>query len=164
MAHTPQTRATYWAKVQQRRERWLADNGPCRQCHSWQDLHVHHREPKQKIDHKVWMWRAERRAAELLKCEVLCRACHITTHSLLARKAHGIGSYRRGCRCEICRAARGAQCQRYRAKHRAELLTKALARQAENSFRDRYVVTHDEETSASHVGESGGAKVPISDD
>jgi hypothetical protein len=140
MAHTPETRARALAKVLRRREQWVSENGPCIKCSSSHDLHVHHRDPTQKVSHRIWSYRAAKRAAELAKCEVLCRACHSATHSLLTRKAHGIGGYRRGCRCDVCRAARSAQCARYRERHGAKLRAKALAYQAEYSFRDRYEV------------------------
>lgn len=140
MPHTTETRSRALAKVVARRRQWVDENGPCRKCGSPHDLHVHHRDSKQKVSHRIWSWSAPRRAAELEKCEVLCKACHIAEHSLLGRKPHGIGAYRRGCRCDICRGARNAQCARYRARHRDELLAKQTARQNANSFRDRFVV------------------------
>ena len=132
------------AKLTRVRQEWLAANGPCKKCGSSHDLHVHHRDQRDKVSHKVWSWRAERRAAELAKCVVLCRACHALTHSLLRKKPHGIKGYRRGCRCDVCRAARLAQSRRYRAKNLDKIRASAADWQNKNSYRDRYEVVHDE--------------------
>ncbi len=59
-----------------RRARWLIENGPCAQCGSSESLEIDHVDRTQKISHRVWGWKPERRAAELLKCQVLCYACH----------------------------------------------------------------------------------------
>jgi 5-methylcytosine-specific restriction endonuclease McrA len=64
-----------WLAV--RRTAWLAANGPCVTCGSVEDLQVDHRDPALKVDHKVWSWSEERRAAELAKCQVLCKQCHL---------------------------------------------------------------------------------------
>jgi hypothetical protein len=62
--------------VRRRREAWLAANGPCRRCGSSERLEVDHVDPTAKTSHRIWSWSAERREAELRKCQVLCRACH----------------------------------------------------------------------------------------
>jgi hypothetical protein len=43
----------------------------------------HHVDPAEKLDHKVWSWTAAKREAELAKCLVLCRDCHIEHHRVL---------------------------------------------------------------------------------
>jgi hypothetical protein len=63
-----------WTKM--RRLAWLEANGPCKQCGSWVKLEVDHVDPSQKVSHRVWSWTADRRNAELKKCQVLCQACH----------------------------------------------------------------------------------------
>jgi 5-methylcytosine-specific restriction endonuclease McrA len=63
-----------WLK--ERRDKWLEENGPCKKCGSEENLHVHHKDPKTKVSHKVWSWAEERRLKELAKCEVLCCSCH----------------------------------------------------------------------------------------
>ena len=63
-----------WLK--KRRAKWLSENGPCKKCGTWENLHVHHKDPKLKISHRVWSWAETRRLAELAKCEVLCCPCH----------------------------------------------------------------------------------------
>lgn len=62
--------------LRNRRNEWIAENGPCQQCGSTRDLQVDHKEPGKKIAHRIWSWSAERLAAELSKCQVLCRRCH----------------------------------------------------------------------------------------
>jgi 5-methylcytosine-specific restriction endonuclease McrA len=63
-----------WAKG--RRLAWVKANGPCKVCGSSKNLEVDHVDPAAKASHRVWTWSAERRAKELRKCQVLCRACH----------------------------------------------------------------------------------------
>ena len=63
-------------RIQRFRRKWLADNGPCRICGSWIDLEVDHVDPQTKVSHRVWSWAAERRNAELAKCQPLCHVCH----------------------------------------------------------------------------------------
>ncbi len=87
-----------------RRAAWVALNGPCVKCGSHLNLEVDHIDPEAKVSHKVWSWAKPRREAELAKCQVLCRECHILkTHG---ERRHGTQAmYRSGrCRCETCRA------------------------------------------------------------
>ena len=55
-------------------------NGPCVKCGCWDldQLEVDHIDPNTKVSHRVWSWSKERRENELAKCQVLCRACHLT--------------------------------------------------------------------------------------
>lgn len=62
--------------MQRRRAAWLAENGPCRVCGTWENLHVDHVDPASKKNHRVWSWASERMAAELAKCQVLCATHH----------------------------------------------------------------------------------------
>lgn len=62
--------------LQKRRNKWLNENGPCRQCFSWKKLEVDHIDPSTKITNKVWSWKESRRINELAKCQVLCEKCH----------------------------------------------------------------------------------------
>jgi hypothetical protein len=89
--------------LQRRRNDWLDENGPCQHCGSTDQLEVHHLDPKQKVEHRIWSWATDRREAELGKCEVLCRPCHIATFA--PPKLHTRATYNRGCRCDKCRAA-----------------------------------------------------------
>lgn len=105
MAHTPDSRWRALRKMNRIRDAWLTANGPCRSCGSAVDLEVHHRNPAEKVAHRVWTWAEPRRMAELAKCDVVCRACHIAIHAE-ARKRHGIKRYKCGCRCDVCKEAK----------------------------------------------------------
>ncbi len=92
--------------IRKRREDWLKENGPCKKCGSWSNLDIHHKDPKQKVSHRIWSWSKKRREIELAKCEVLCEPCHGTTW----RKEIVHGTYdgynHHGCRCKLCKEAR----------------------------------------------------------
>ena len=93
------------------RQKWLAANGPCRHCGSWDDLDVDHVERSTKeAESEIWNWSEARRSLELSKCQVLCRPCHRTKTADEQAKPliHGtVGGYRNRwkCRCVLCRAA-----------------------------------------------------------
>jgi hypothetical protein len=42
--------------VAKRRADWLAVNGPCKRCGSTQKLELHHRDPAEKVSHRIWSW------------------------------------------------------------------------------------------------------------
>lgn len=63
-----------WRK--KRRLDWITENGPCRECGSWERLEVDHIDPSAKLHHNIWSWSESRRLAELSKCQVLCHRCH----------------------------------------------------------------------------------------
>jgi hypothetical protein len=67
----------YLRKIKPRREKWIKENGPCRCCGSWKNLEVDHKDPSQKVHHRVWSWSELRRQEELKKCQVLCHDCHL---------------------------------------------------------------------------------------
>lgn len=117
VAHTPQSRAKAMAKMQAIRDRWFHEAGPCYRCGSTHQLELHHLDPQTKVSHRVWSWSLKRRLVELAKCRPICRSCHMAIHSLLRRQSHGAAAYRRGCRCEVCKAARSVQSARYRQRH-----------------------------------------------
>jgi 5-methylcytosine-specific restriction endonuclease McrA len=89
------------------RAEWIAANGPCARCGSDEDPEVDHVDPSTKVTHVVWTWSRVRREAELAKCQVLCRRCHVekTTAQREPRWQHGLTGYRYGCKCEVCRQA-----------------------------------------------------------
>lgn len=96
--------------LQRRRREWIASKGGvCRACGGTDRLEAHHIDPRTKISHNVWSWTAERRIAELAKCEVLCHDCHLKETQKQVRERfpirHGTtANYRRGCRCAACRS------------------------------------------------------------
>lgn len=107
--------------VAKRRADWLAEHGPCVQCGSADFLEVDHIDRTTKIDHNIWSWSQVRRDAELAKCQVLCRDCHLA--KTIAEKPQAKhGSSRRyedyGCRCVVCKAWRAAKTKRYRERKR----------------------------------------------
>jgi hypothetical protein len=54
------------AWVAGRRAAFFADKA-CVECGARDDLHLHHRDPAQKVSHAIWSWRDERRLTELEK-------------------------------------------------------------------------------------------------
>lgn len=99
-----------WAA--ERRAEYFAGKA-CLWCGGGERLELHHADPSKKVHHAIWSWGRERRLNEIEKCVVLCRACHQRAHSearrVEAELRHPCGtiqSYRRGCRCDACRAAR----------------------------------------------------------
>ena len=103
-------------RIATRRAAWLAVNGPCRQCGSVDQLEIDHIDPGQKVSHRIWSWSDTRLLAELEKCQVLCRSCHmIKSLGAVDLAPHGTHQcYRRGCRCDECRAGHASHNARYR--------------------------------------------------
>lgn len=97
--------------INKRRDTWIKENGPCRECGAFENLEVDHIDPATKKFHPRELWsRTEAvRIEELKKCQVLCEDCH-KEKSLRDGSHptnHGISGYtNRGCRCEICKAAK----------------------------------------------------------
>ena len=58
-----------------RRAAWFADKC-CVVCGSTDRLELHHKDPAQKVSHRVWSWSQSRRDTELAKCEVRCHEHH----------------------------------------------------------------------------------------
>jgi hypothetical protein len=84
----------------------------CEWCGSTDELQLHHRDRSAKTSHKIWSWSERRRAAEIAKCIVLCRACHERSHAETRRieaelrNPHGTyARYKLGCSCALCRLA-----------------------------------------------------------
>lgn len=89
---------------------WCGDDGP---------LEVDHIDPAQKISHRIWSWSAERRTAELSKCQILCVDCHDVKTWNVDRGLRACGTtakYRRGCRCADCRSANAEKTRLARAR------------------------------------------------
>lgn len=83
----------------------------CEWCASKEGLELHHRDPSKKLHHAIWSWGEKRRQAEIDKCFVLCRPCHERAHAQARRVEAELRnpcgtwqSYKRGCRCDSCRA------------------------------------------------------------
>lgn len=67
-----------------RKAKFLA-GAACARCGSTEDLQLHHRDPAEKDDHRIWSWSEARILSELGKCDVLCRPCHSRHHWQLRR-------------------------------------------------------------------------------
>ena len=94
-----------------RRSQWFEENGPCKRCGSTIDLELDHIESTTKVSHKIWSWAAPRQLAELAKCQVLCRHCHLAKSREMGEQPAAVthGNARMyeqlGCRCDLCRKA-----------------------------------------------------------
>lgn len=88
------------------RAEWIHENGPCANCGSTEKLEVDHIDGTKKVNHRVWSWSKERRAAELKKCQVLCNSCHKqkTKNDLYGDRQHGTRTMytNERCRCALC--------------------------------------------------------------
>lgn len=105
--------------LQRRRQKWIAENGPCVVCGSEDRLEVDHIDPATKLDHKVWSWSKDRREAELAKCQVLCHDHHKDkTRSENVTTEHGTYAMRNqhGCTCGECKEYVRASKARWRAR------------------------------------------------
>ncbi len=97
--------------IQQRRKQWINENGPCKNCGSFDNLEVDHIDPSTKAIHTSHIWTREERIRirELSKCQVLCKPCHQNKTSKENKKevTHGTisGYYRHRCRCGLCKLA-----------------------------------------------------------
>lgn len=103
--------------IAERRAAYFAGKS-CLWCGSPDRLEIDHIDPAAKEDHRIWSWARPRREAELAKCRVLCRGCHIRRHQEEKRKplVHGtVNAYRkRGCRCDLCRMANAERMRTWR--------------------------------------------------
>ncbi len=100
---------TEWMK--QRREAWIDAHGPCANCGGENDLVIAYPNPAK---HSLWSLKDSKRKAELSKATVLCRECFNES-----RAQHGTrGRYDKGCRCDLCRAAKSGYQKTLRAKLR----------------------------------------------
>ncbi len=93
----------------------------CR-CGSIDKLELHHKNPEEKVSHKIWSWSKERREKEAQKCEVLCHKCHReeTRRYFGWYLKHGTttGYNGYGCRCRACKEANKLSMRRYRKQRR----------------------------------------------
>lgn len=114
------------AWLQRRRRAWIEVNGPCAQCGSSDRLEVDHidRATKTANPAAIWGWSAERRAAELAKCQVLCHDCHqqktLAEFRSAGQPCPSRTAYRGGCRCGGCKSVEAAYEREYRTRKRAQ--------------------------------------------
>lgn len=115
----PEKQKEYQKKwMAKRREAWRSGKR-CIQCGSYEDIQLDHKDPSQKVSHRIWSWSLTRREAEIAKCQPLCRKCHRIKTSLLDTRRQPCGtsaSYNRGCRCDECKKAHSIYLSDYRIK------------------------------------------------
>lgn len=111
--------AYYRERNQRLRLQWIAENGPCESCGSWDHLEVHHENPRKETGEPQINWDSKAsREKYLADCIVLCHDCHRVVTSvqmalwanLRAEKRkeppHGsLKKFRHGCRCKKCKGA-----------------------------------------------------------
>lgn len=79
MGYTGEKKRAYQLQwMQNRRQSWIDENGPCVDCGSTENLEVDHVDAKTKQYNpaRIWSRRKEIRDAELSKCVVRCYSCH----------------------------------------------------------------------------------------
>lgn len=120
-------RAYQNAWMQQRRQDWLNERGPCVDCGSLNNLEVDHVDPTKKVTHRVWSWSEERRLAELEKCVPRCQSCHKskTADFRKAQVQHGsyVMRYRHHCDCTECKGYAQKQKAAWRERNRLVLVS-----------------------------------------
>lgn len=108
----------------------------CVVCGSTDSLELDHIDPREKVHHRIWSWSAERRDAEIAKCQVLCRQCHIAKSIEQLPITHGYVPYQHGsksmydrhnCRCAACRAGNARRMREWRARAKPRQGAAALA-------------------------------------
>lgn len=105
-----------------RREAIEALGGRCAQCDSEEELEFDHRERGFKTGEvaKLLSQGEVRYLKELLKCQLLCRPCHIRKTSSESTVGHGGGATGvRNCYCERCKPLKLAYVREWRWKKRA---------------------------------------------
>ena len=97
---------------QERRNKWLLENGPCKHCETWEKLEIDHIDPSTKGNFPgwgFWSYKEEVRNKELKKCQVLCEACHAKKTKEERKRPIIHGTYNaykhRKCHCSLCREA-----------------------------------------------------------
>jgi hypothetical protein len=112
-----------YAWLKNRRDPWVATNGPCSKCGSAKDLMVAYVDPAQATMRAsvIWGRSAEIWAVELAKCHVICRVCYKAEQAAQRRSRgfkHGTRSMyqKHKCRCAECRGWNAADARRLRRK------------------------------------------------
>lgn len=115
-------------RVARIRREWFEANGPCRKCGSTENLELDHIDPatkdsRLKAGTGLWSWSEANRQIEIEKCQVLCHNCHWKkTLADLGWGGHGtILRYKKGCRCQLCRAIKAQAQKKYR-EHKKQRL------------------------------------------
>jgi 5-methylcytosine-specific restriction endonuclease McrA len=70
----------YQRQYRERRRAEVFKDQRCARCGATENLELHHIDPAEKLDHRIWFWSWQRIQNELAKCEILCRNCHGLAH------------------------------------------------------------------------------------
>lgn len=97
----------------------------CAVCGATQDLEFDHIDPTTKDFSigRLWSVSKDRYNKELLKCQVLCKNCHIKktikdAGRVSAKETHGTLSSYRYCKCAVCKAAYNEYQRKYKKRKR----------------------------------------------
>ncbi|RLG93626.1 hypothetical protein DRO27_05925 [Candidatus Bathyarchaeota archaeon] len=95
--------------------------GKCCNCSTTENLEFHHKNPveKEAAISKIWNKAYAVFEAEVRKCELLCKQCHIVVHRATE---HGTLAMYRHCKCDACREAHNAYCKEWKRKKRASVI------------------------------------------
>lgn len=98
--------------------------GNCVRCGATEDLQFDHIDPSTKSfavgERMTYAW--ERIQAELDKCQLLCRDCHVAKTSVEVMADHGSKARyeHHRCRCSECRAWKAEKTRRYRQRRKLQ--------------------------------------------
>lgn len=82
----PEAQRAYQREWCARRRREFFAGKHCERCRATDHLELNHRDPTQKVSHRIWSWRWARIRAEAAKCEIVCSDCHKEEHLPLLRE------------------------------------------------------------------------------
>jgi len=92
--------------------------GVCAKCGIVDKFDFDHVDPKSKsfeLSLHFWDYSWERLIPEIMKCQLLCKPCHIAKTSSERSVGHGGGlTGKRGCYCDLCRPLKYAYTARRR--------------------------------------------------
>jgi 5-methylcytosine-specific restriction endonuclease McrA len=106
-----------WIKL--RRQEWIDQNGPCKNCGSNEKLTVDHIDRRSKVLSVSSVWSLARdnpkRLEELRKCQVLCEPCHLQKNfEENSVSCHDRKAERKCCKCDFCRTVHTERVREYR--------------------------------------------------
>ena len=111
--------------LRNKRDAWIEEHGPCKECGSEINLELHHIDEKDPslathMGSSIFSMRKDKQELELAKCIVLCEECHKrVTAENAGHLMHGTHSMytNHGCRCSVCREHHALEARLYREKH-----------------------------------------------
>ncbi len=121
-----QTRQYNRERHQERRAKYIEMlGGVCTRCGSTEQLEFDHVDPMEKryTVSAYFKGKEDRHEAEIMKCQLLCKQCHVDksiedSGKHPARGTHGTLSSYRHCKCEECVTAKRLWWREYRRKQK----------------------------------------------